>query len=432
MAKQGIPSVTTGVMPKPLGSNIAIPMDETVGLMLFDISGFGDWSDTIQHYYFSDEKVVCVRNMEEAAQNGIIDDEFMNGVLYYSVSQYFKYLGEDKELYIVIADCSNGWSVIERSQRMSGGKFFQVAVWTHQPIWKKNTDETIGFTSLITDLQDEAEQLCGNLSKDIVPTNIPLSIILCGNGACIEGSGLPIRLKDIPDATALNCPKVSVVLAQNGTEAIHDMQSQNPNNAPVGAMGFILACLTKCGAEECIGSVMKCNLNKDDEFESPELGFGPAGTPVTDFFNVRLNTLCSYGYIIPTLYASHEGEVFFSSDYTLSEGDYGTIANNRIIHKCRRAVATALLPYINSNHLFNSSAGQIDASSMSQITTNIYTVLGSVMKFNGNDQIEGSTVEFLDNRNMLNSDAINLKLTVHPVNYDSDLTENISSTDGEM
>lgn len=88
-----------------------IPTDESVGIMLFDTSGFVDPFENYPLLYncFNNAKVQCIHNMDEASLLGIVDDGFMNGVLYYHLSQFYDFLERDQELYIAIADCYESW-----------------------------------------------------------------------------------------------------------------------------------------------------------------------------------------------------------------------------------------------------------------------------------------------------------------------------------
>lgn len=410
-------------------NGFAIPTDESVGGMLFDTSGFSNPFETYPLLYnnFQNGKVQCIHNMDEAELLGITDNGFMNGILYYHVFQFFKYIGANQALYICIADCSAKWEVIQDMQLQTTGKLFQIGVWTTQPIWKLKSDKTLGFTSLITDLQVEANEICGKIGTS-GPQNTPLSIILCGNSNYVNDDYV-INYKKLPNAYELDCPKVSVVLAQSGTDEVHTMQSHNPLCAPVGALGFVMACLALCGAEASIACPLNFDLNKDEQFPEPELGFCKDYTPLLTLSTVWIKWLANYGYIIPLTYDGMDGQYFFSSDNTLSEGDYRSIANNRIMHKCRRAVYTVLLPYINSNHIFDYQTNNINVTSQTIITDSINTILDSVMRNkNGERQIVNRTVEFGErNQYMLENDSISVTLKVQPINGIGSLVEEMNT-----
>lgn len=422
----GLSYITTGTKVTP-DLNLSVPTDESIGAMLFDISGFDSPFSNYPLLYnkFKDNTIQCIYSMDDASLLGITNDGFLNGVLYYHVKQFYDFIGEDKTLYICIADCSKDWDVIQYMQQQVSGKLFQIGVWTSQPIWKLNSDGSMGFTSLIPDLQSQAEEVGGKPGVRTF-TTVPINIILFGNSNYIGGD--TVNYKNIPDALVLDCPKVSVALIQNGSDEAHAMQEANPNSAPVGALGVFMACLAICGAEESIASLKKCDLNKDEAFNYPEWGLGNNYTPIDEVNIVRAEMAASKGYIIPMSYDGLEACYFFSGDQTLSDGDYGTIHNNRVMHKCRRAACTALLPYVNSDQIYDPSTQNISVTAISLITDSINTIIDSVMRnADGQAQIDGRTVTFLDSDDLLNSDSINIKLTITPVDSNDELSEMVSA-----
>ena len=417
--------INTGVKQKP-DLTFNIPTDESVGALLFDISGFEKPFDSypLLYHNFKNGTVQCIKNMDDAVLLGIIDDGFMNGVLYYHLSRFFDFVGGNQLLYIAIEDCSENWDILQIMQQQVSGRIFQIGVWTAQPIWKLNDDKSVGFTSLITDLQSQADEINGKVGVS-THTMVPLNIILCGNSNYIDDK--QINYKDLPDATELNCSKVSVALVQNGTQEVHNMQSNNPLQAPVGSLGLIMACLALCGAEESIASLDKCDLNKNEGFNCPEWGFGRNGTSIEDVNRIWANTISSRGYIIPVDYEGLEASYFLSSDQTLCEGDFSSIANNRVIHKCRRAACTALIPYVNSNHIYIPGTRNISVTSIAIMTDSINTILDSVMRNKqGKRQIDGRVVTFLENKDLLENDSISIRLDIKPINYSNFISEEVS------
>lgn len=418
--------INTGVKQKP-DLTFNIPTDESVGAMLFDISGFNNPFEDypLLYHNFKDGKIQCIKNMDDAELLGITNDGFINGLLYYHISQFYDFVGKSQALYIVIADCSEDWEIIQSMQQQASGRLFQIGVWTSQPIWKAKEDHTLGFTSLITDLQIQADEVNGKIGAS-THTMVPLNIILCGNCNYINME-TEIDYRVIPNAIELNCPKVSIVMAQNGSPEIRNIQNSNPLQAPVGALGFVMACLALCGAEESIASLEKCDLNKNENFNFPEFGIGATGTPMDSVHRIWANIISSRGYIIPVDYEAIEASYYFSSDQTLCEGDFSSIANNRVMHKCRRAACTALIPYINSNHIYVPGTHTISTTSIAIITDSINTILDSVMRNKkGLNQIDGRVITFLENDDILETDSISIKLDVKPVNYSSFISEEVS------
>lgn len=423
MAK--ISYINTSVKQKP-DLTFNIPTDESIGALLFDTCGFDNPFDSypLLYHNFKGGTVQYIRNMDDASLLGISNDGFMNGLLYYHLSQFYDFIRKSHPLYIAIGDCSQSWEILQSIQQQAGGRIFQIGVWTPQPIWRLKDDGSLGFTSLITDLQTQADEINGKVGM-LTHTMVPLNIILCGNSNYVDGG--QINYKNLPDAIELNCPKVSVALVQNGTQEVHKMQENNPLKAPVSSLGIIMACLSLCGAEESIASLSKCDLNKNEGFHYPEWGVGENYTKMENVHRVWANTISSRGYIIPIDYEGLEASYFLSSDQTLCEGDFSSIANNRVIHKCRRAACTALIPYINSNHVYVPGTHNISATSIAIITDSINTLLDSVMNNKqGQKQIDGRVVTFLENEEILDNDSISIKLDIKPVNYSGFISEEVS------
>lgn len=417
--------ISTGVRQEP-DLTFNIPTDESVGAFLFDISGFDKPFDAypLLYHNFKDGKLQCIKNMDDALLLGIENDGFLNGLVYYHLSQFFDFIGESQEVYVAIADCTKNWDVLQYLQQQANGKLFHIGIWTSQPIWNRKSDDTLGFTSLITDLQAQADEIDGKIGFS-THTMVPLHIMLCGNTNYIDDG--QINYKQLPDAIMLNCPKVSVALVQNGSQSVRHIQGNNPRQAPVSSLGLIMACLALCGAEESIASIEKCDLNKNEGFNNPEWGVGSNGTPIDSVTRIWANIISSRGYIIPVDYEGLEASYYLSSDQTLCEGDFSTIANNRVMHKCRRAMCTALIPYINDNHIYTSGTHNISITSITLITNSINTVLDSVMRNKrGLSQINGRVVKFLGNDELLENDSISLKLEISPVNYSGFISEEVS------
>lgn len=423
MAK--ISYIDTGILNQQ-SSTFLIPTDESVGAIIIDISGFNDpFADYPMIYHnFAERKVQKITNMDEASVLGIENNGFLNGLLYYHLSEFYDFIGADQVLYIMLADCSKDWDSIFYLHQQVSGRIFQIGVWTSQPLWKRKEDGSIGFTSLITEMQGQADEINGSVGKP-TQTMTPVNILLFGNTAYIDGE--PFNYKELPDAVELNCCKVSVILAQNGTEEVKAMQQNNPLSAPVSSLGIVMACLAVCGAEESIASVDNCDLNKNERFDRPEWGVGKKGLSISVINRIWANIISERGYIVPIDYEGEEASYFLSSDQTLAEGDYSSIANNRVMHKCRRAMCSALLPYLNSHHIYNVASKSLDPSSVSMISTSVGSMLDTIlMNRKGQKQINSKSLEFLYEDDLLETDTIKLKLIVVPANYSEAISEDVS------
>lgn len=419
MPTTGIGYITTGNFDNST-EQFLLPTDESVCGILFDTTFFQNPFDDypLIQQHFGNEETHLINNLTEAEMYGLADNQFMNGVPYYHIKAYYDYIGADAPLYVCFTSDGTNWSAIQSMQMQAGGKIFQIGVWTAQCIWNVSND-AIGFTDLCSSLE-AAEELTGKVEQNSLGS-APLSLIVSPNTAI---SKTDVTLQDIPDATELNLPKISVCLAQNYSEDVREMQKKTPFSAPIGCIGLLMACLHLAYAEECIGYVAKFNLNKNDGFENAEICFGGIHYSVDEISYIVGNQLAIYGYIIPCTYIGKEAEAFFSGDATLSSSDYCTIANNRIMHKCRRCVHSALLPYINANHLLDTTNGGLSETAKSILVPVISNTLDTLMVNKvAQSQINGRTVEISESENILQEDAISVSLSIGLVNYNKVINE---------
>ncbi len=400
-----------------------LPMDESVCGMLFDLSGFNKPFEDFYavRQFFGNGETQCINNMSEAENVGLWKNAFMNGVPYYHIKAFYDYVGKDTPLYIKFADCSNDFYAIEEMQTQAGGKLFQIGVWTAQSLWKTLNGSAMTFSDLCSKVETATELLTGKIGVTQESTHIsPASTLLCAN---TYFTGDKRTLFDVPSGLMLNMPKLSVCLVQDGTDEVHTMQEKNPNYAPVGCLGILMACCCLAYAEESIGYVAKFNLNKNDQFDNAEVWFGDSAIRVGDLHYAK-NYVANRGYIMPTEYDGKEAEVFFTGDPTFSKGDYFSLANNRIMHKVRRAVQSALLPYVNGNLEIDTTTGVLSVTANTILTQAVISMLDAVM-INGShqSQLSGRAVSFSSSYDILNTDQISMQLSIEPVNYSNVINE---------
>lgn len=393
--------------------------DESVSCMLFD---YGLRPNAFDNYpllkqSFGNDQIVLVNNLDEAKGLGLIDNEFMNGVPYYHLSKFYNYIGENAPIYIVFAKCVKdykpSYKIFENIQRETNGKVFQIGIWTEYNLWKKNPDETYGFTELLSTIQNDMEELNDYGS-------FPMSVVLNAGTAILEGdisSNKNIDYTKLPDALSLDYRYISVLLGQNGTQEIHNRQMNNVNYTPFGLLGYCMACLYLAPAEMSVAYVKNFDINKNDDLLNPELGFGTISlngkssfTPMAEINRVRKNIICQNGYIIPIGYQAKEGQVYFSNDQTLSFGDYNCIANNRIISKCRRAIKFTMLQKIKSDVFIDISTGQINAAEISALESLVMKNIDNIMvNSQGQQQIQGRKITITEDSNILETDKLVVK-----------------------
>lgn len=418
----GLSSVTLTTVKKDIDT---FSFDESISCMLFD---YGLRPDAFDNYpllkqSFGDNQVVLINNLKEAGDFGLVDNDFMNGVPYYHISKFYNYIGTDAPIYIVFSKCVTNYmpdyKILEDIQRQTNGKIFQVGIWTEYNLWKKNTDGSYGFTSLLANIQYNTNEL-NNFDS------FPMSVVLNAGTSILENDNSQEKVVDynmLPDASSLDFRYISVVLGQNGTDNIHNRQLKNVNYAPFGLLGYCMACLYLAPAEMSIAFVKDFDLNKNDDLLSPELGFGKISLSGNSQFTlmetinkVRKNIICQKGYIIPIGYQAKEGQVYLCNDQTLTLGDYRSIANNRVMGKCRRAIKYALLRHVNSDVAVDPSTGLIDSVDASSIVSDILKSIDSVMaNKQGQQQIQGRSVSIdEENSDVINDRTLSISASIIP------------------
>lgn len=414
-------------------SNLSSGNEKVTGL-LFDVSlqptlftaGYGKNNETKLKL----NDVAYVTTLKSAVKDfGIIerikateDEEsnvnFLHGIPYYHISEFYRNSGNINgagRLYVMFADCSLSWDAIEVMQRASGGTINQLGIWSEQPLWKVNGVSEMYNLNLVKGLNDKAVALAAQ--------NQPLSVVLSANPSntgADTAEGKKVDLNKIPSCIC-ESSRVSCVLGQAHCELISTMQKCNINNTPVGFLGTVMGCLAKANVQESIAWVKMFNLFSEN-FQEINLGFGDINmTDEEEFISLNLyeslsptllDDLDDKGYIFPIKYAGRENGVYISKDQTCSNGDYRTIARNRTINKSRRAVRTALLPYVNAPLMVNPATGFLAPSKITAFKTLISDILSGMQK---SQEISGYAVNIDASQNVLVNDTLKISYVIVPV-----------------
>lgn len=343
---------------------------------------------------------------------------FYHGIPAYHIREFFRMSGNidgNGRLYVMFADCSQNWDAIDIMQRVSGGTINQLGIYTEQPLWRQNGAEEKYTLNLVKSVNDKAVAMAEQ--------HQPLSIILaanCSNTGADTAEGKKIDLNKIPTALC-ESSRTSVIFGQARSTLVSTMQKANKNNTPVGFLGAMLGCLAKANVQESVAWVKQFNLF-DDNFQNIELGFGDINqTDGEEFISLNayeslsptlLDDLDDKGYIFLIKYAGRENGIYVSKDQTCSDGDFRTIARNRTINKSRRAVRSALLPYVNSPLMVNPTTGFLAPSKI----TAFKTLIGDILKKMQSDQeISGYSVNIDANQNVLVDDTLRISYVIVPV-----------------
>lgn len=429
-----------GVFMKDTDNNIAsggtISTENICGL-IFDTKGLttplgGGKAAQI----FANGNIVEFNTTNDLKDAGI-DETIMCGLPLYHIKSFFSLAGQNQRLFVSFMDSQTDteFEAIELMQTAADGVIYQIGLWTTEPTASKSGDsEELEITSLYTKLQAVAETLGGKIGVVNYDGNSPINILL---NAPVT-SDLTLDYKKLPDINSLNLPKVSHLLGQQSNTQVRNIQAALMNAltgnkmAIVGNIGAALGVLAVASAEESIGMVGKYNLS--GVMQSCELGFGNIelegedGTKTfkstSSFNNIKSITytkrdtfLHKKGYVFLTPIEGIQNGVFFSSDQTLSTGDYRTISRCRVMHKSRRVVRIALLSKVNATVLLDSSTGQMSAADITEYQNLVLDALDNNMVQPGtkNTQISGRTCTIDGDQDILSNDEIKVEYSIVPI-----------------
>lgn len=406
-----------------IGTSSTTSTEKVTGL-LFDISKQAKFFEEGAGLAVKDKlqgNVIEINSMDDLKELGITaysgdtEKDLLFGIPYYHINHFFGIQGSTGRLFIMFADCGIDWNAIEQMQRAAHGMINQLGIWTEQSLWKQTDPEAETYSiDLVTDLQSKAASLADE--------NAPLSILLCANSAVIataEESVKKVELGKIPTCV-INARFVSVLLGQGLDADVSAMQLANQNLTPVGNIGAALGCIASASVQESFAWVNKFNLI--DYFPDIEMGFGDvtlnseskltSTLKYSSLNKIQLDDLDDKGYIFLCKYSGLESGVFFSKDQTCSNGDYRTVARNRTIHKSRRAVRNALLPYVNSPLKVDPSTGYLSSAKITMFQNIVSDILTTMQN---NEEISGFSVTIDKNQNVLKNDTLIIKYSLVPV-----------------
>lgn len=437
-----------------LTSHVFLSTENVVGL-IFDTSVVGGLekalgTDTIAATTFANGNVVELNTSKDVAEAGI-DEAVMGGIAKYHLDSFFSLAGGTQRIFVSFmnSDEDTEFEAVEKMQLASGGIIYQIGVWSGKAIAQKNADGTYSVEAgnICAKLEAVAEILGGKVGITNYEGNAPLNILV---SAPIVGEAV-VDIKSLPDLSGMNMPKVTVLIGQPATDSIHELMyavnhvGDTASFAPVGCVGAALGCLAVAPANESIAHVSSFNLAAI--MQDAELGFGnlvedaenggyadeSSFTNIKTLGYIKRNTyLHKNGYVFLTNYDGLESSIFFSSDQTLSTGDYRTIARCRVMHKSRRVVRRALLPRVNGNVEVDTTTGKLSASAIADFQNIVIEALDKNMVEPGTSkpQVSGRTCIIDNNQDVLNTDEIKIRYALVPLGVTSviNVTEGFTST----
>ena len=414
-----------------IGKEISNNTERICGL-LFDISGQTNfWTQaypaTVANTF--QNTVVEFNTLQDAVDAGITPFDadtdatgnFLHGIPYYHIKHFFDVAGGSGRLFVMFADCSQDFNALITMQKAAFGVINQFGVWTEQHLWSHaDTSAPQYGVRLVGDL----DAIATTLANDY---NAPVSILLNANSAKVlgplnEGVATEITTVDLTKIPTciINKRYVSVLLSQALDNDVHLMQAALDSKTPVGNVGAALGILSIANVAESIGWVQQYDVVS--QFPDIELGFGNStltggvltnATKYASLNSTQIDTLDDKGYIFLCRYVGYEGHVFFNGDTTCSDGDYRTIARNRVINKSRRGVRLALLKYVNSPIKVDPTTGLLSTTQIAIFRNLVANVLNMMVTAN---EVSGiGNINIPADQNILQNDRLMISYTLVPV-----------------
>ena len=424
-------------------NNVFLSTENVVGL-IFDTSIVGGLekalgTDTVAAKTFANGNVVEINTSKDLAEVGI-DESIMGGVVRYHLDSFFGLASGAQRVFISFmnSDEDTEFEAVEKMQLAANGIIYQVGIWTGKPIAKKNADGSYSVEAgnILSKLESVAEVLGGTVGVTNYEGNAPLNILV---SAPILNEA-EIDIKKLPDLSGMDYPKVTFLVGQAASDTVHGIMyavnhvSDKASYAPVGCVGAAMGCLAMAPANESIGHVE--NFNLAAVIQEAELGFGKlvedaengtyaAESSFTNIktlgYNKRNTYLHKNGYVFLNNYDGLENSIFFSTDQTLSTGDYRSISRCRVMHKSRRVVRRTLLPRVNGNVEVDLATGTLSASDVSTFQNIVIKALDANMVEPGTTkpQISGRSCSIDNTQNVLLTDEIRIHYDLTPLGVTS-------------
>jgi len=246
---------------------------------------------------------------------------------YYHISEFFR-MQPRGQLYVGIYGVPSTYtfSEIQTIQDFSNGKIRQIGV----------------LKGAVQAFSADAQAI-QTVCTTIAGVHKPLSAVYAAEMQAITD------LTTLPDLNALNCPNVSIVIAQDGAGQGNYLYLTTAKS--ITTLGATLGTIALAKVSEDIAWISKFNISSGVECDTVKFANGAA---VASQSQSLLNTLDNRRYIFLIKYVGIAGSYFNDSHTAIAvTSDYAYIENNRTIDKAIRGVYSSLLPNLNSPLVLN-------------------------------------------------------------------------------
>lgn len=438
--------------------------NEAVCGLVFDTSQrgyvFNGYPLALQNY--GNSKIQLLTSMEDVVASGITENGIMNGVPYYHLRHFFSLAEKDSHphyIYVVFADCSANFQVFNYVMQAVGKKIFQFGLWTERRLFETEGDIVVSplLTQLSADLFSFRSEIQQSEEYDL---DIPFNVLMCCSPAATRLTNTTVYITDsqgdrltdeennrltagivpdnhafgyrtLPSTKGFDIPGLTILLGQEKSDTVRNMQLRNVSETPVGCIGAALGVLTICPVEYHMNDNFNYSLR--DIIPEAELGFGDDNTPISSINYVRRNELHNKGYVMLVDKDGFDGETFFSSDITLGKRDYSNLMRCRTINKVHRIVRNTLITHINSTHALNPATGNISVAAATYISNDICKQIDAYMGIGwgltGSSQLDSRRVSVPTDQNLIDNDVLKVEVEIKPADHTESITLQEEVTD---
>jgi len=341
-----------------------------------------------------------IYSLAEAEAKGILETGAFE-VLHYFVKRYFSQNPSGDLAVKIAAEPSaqpQTFSKVVELQMDMGGELRQIGVFT---------SATLSAT-LVQTLQARAEEL--------VAESMPASLFL---GADIKTI---TDLTTLPNLRTLNCPRVSVVIAQSGSGKGLSLFTAKGYSIP--ALGDVLGAVSKSNVAMNIGEVGRIQLVNDNELAVAAYANGQVQTKLT---SVAQKALVNKGLItLRKIVGDYANTYIYDAPTAVAvTSDYAYVENVRTIDKAVRLIRLALLPTLNSGVKINPVSGNLDETFVAGYKSIANRPLNQM---ENEGSISGFSVTIDPKQKVLQTGTLRLSVSIVPIGVARNIVVNLGYT----
>ena len=333
---------------------------------------------------FGTDRIKRLTCLEDAEQLGIAAGSVDYAIIHYHVSEFYR-IAPGAILFLGLFATPQTWNFEEvwTMKQFAQGKIRQYSIYTQRAF--------VG-----TDV--EKIQL---VMEKLHTEHAPASALYAADFSAIQENGLE-------DLRELECPRVSVVLGQDGSGVGAALYASSGKS--ISCIGAVMGAVAKASVHESIAYVKKFRMDDVVELSVPCLANGDAIGALT-FANV--DDINNKGYIFLINHVGKDATYLNDSFCAVaSDSDYATIENNRTMDKMEREVRRALLPELSAPLYVDPSSGKLDPDTIAYFEAIANEPLAVMER---SKELSGVSVTIPADQNVLTTSELQINIGAVPV-----------------